>query len=167
MRKSFGIGALALVLALAATQGCGGNPLIGTWRLDFRALLTPAQQMYVTEAYSDMTFNGDGTLVVDSRSVATNTAPLLASCVIAGHATGLTWNAMMNAGVNSVTVGGSPMGTQSRSMCMDPSMNVATMPIDPGTMAVMGSFNYTIMGSTLTMTTNSGMGTTTLTLTRR
>ena len=166
MTKLVRDGVLVLGLLLGAA-GCGGNPLIATWRSP--TLLgqpAPADASFST----DFTFNADQTLSVHIVGVGTGgPSTSSAGCTGTIDITNLTWASPDGASgtANTVSITGTGVATDEVTGCTNTTQNHARQPNTMYSNVVDLHGTYAIAGDQLTLTLAMGGSPTTISFTRR
>ena len=148
------------LFALAA--GCGGDPIIGRWKADFRASLG-AGAAFVASADLVVEFRGDHTTGFSVETVVLPTSPQNPNCRSLIIFAGITWTTSQSGAVSTLNLSASTGATESRMNCTNPNDNRATAPAMNA--SLMGSMStYSISGNMLVINSMNG---TSSTLTRQ
>ncbi len=156
------IAKFAAVSLFVFAAGCGGDPIIGRWKADFRASLG-AGAAFVASSDVILEFRGDHTLGFSVETVVLPTAPQNANCRSLIVFTGITWTTSQTGAVNTLNLSASTGGTEGRTNCTNPNDNLATTPT-MGAGLTASTATYSITGNMMVV---NNMGGTSTTLTRQ
>lgn len=156
------ISKFAAVSLFVFAAGCGGDPIIGRWKADFRSALGPGAA-FVASSDVILEFRGDRTVGFSLETVVLPTAAQNANCRSLIVFTGITWTTSQTGAVNTLNLSASTGGTEGRTNCTNPNDNLATTPT-MGTGAMASMSTYSITGNMLVI---NNMGGTATTLTRQ
>lgn len=141
-RQRRGFALCALVLG-----ACGGDPLVGTWRTTVTAFRRPV--------VVDVTFATSNELTIVETSVADPSATINVGCVEVRRTTGVTWHD--DSSMRLMIDTNFANDTLARMSCTNAADNQTAMP-DTAPLQVIanGTYTFSIMNSTLTLTDSSG-----------
>ncbi|MDP3274813.1 MAG: hypothetical protein Q8Q09_06415 [Deltaproteobacteria bacterium] len=145
--------------ATMALMACGpampGDELRGAWRVDILATLPASARQNVVSFLATVRFDANYTYVMTAQATSTTTAPQTPGCLTELESSGGTWSASTLNNVNTLVTAGTVMGTIQRTGCRNATDNFARRPAAAGEILGLEGGNYTVMGSTLILTSGS------------
>jgi hypothetical protein len=138
------------LLATLALAGCGGDPLVGTWRsTSFPGGMRPE---WITSYQSEITFNSNMTASGVTTTVYAASSPVHPGCTEIRRSTGSTWMTSTSGSTMTLTIGGTSTDTVERTGCVNASENQTPMTNTTTSESRISGLTYTIMGNVLTLT---------------